>query len=373
MYRILLFITLFSYSGKAQLLFTEQFTDLDKIAEASEIKGDVIIKNNSEKKIFLLRADAESGIKIYASKKTLLPNDTTLLVISFIPKVNGKFKKKISLVSSVSEKPHLLELSGDILKVVVDDKQACFYFGSRRNSNVKIKEGAIVVKESNEPRDNSNKIPDNSTPPTALPDSLKLKKPLINQNENTELSVLEYKPNNILFLVDVSGSMKDSLKLPLMKNAIYTLIDAVRNVDRITLVTYSDSAKVLCEGVAGDNKELLKKMVKALKTKGYTKGNKAILKSQELAQQHYIEGGNNQIILATDGIFIFHSENQKKWRERQKDKKIILSTVAFGDDKTALKNLKDISKIGEGSFIHIKNRGGSKEQLLNEIKMRSKR
>jgi len=375
--RIFLIIFFFSSLCQAQITFTDRETDLGIITQAYEIKGDIIIKNAGDKKVFLMRADADKGVKVFASKKTLQANDTALLVISFIPESSGKFKKKISLVSSDSDKPHQLELSGNLLKLKSDDKLACFYFGSRKNSSVKIKDGPVAANNPKQPKDNSNKIPDNPSEPivTYSPIITFTEDPKVEiEKENPkELSVINYKPNNILFLVDVSSSMRDSLKLPLMKNALFTLIDAVRDVDKITFVTYADTTKIISEAVSGADKTQLKEIVMSIKARGMTKGNKAILKSQAIAQKHFIPEGNNQIILATDGKFFFSSKDQSKWEQNQGDKKIIITTVAFGNDKDALANLKSIAAKGEGSFIHVKKRNGSEEKLLEEIKLRSKR
>lgn len=356
----------------SQLTFTEQNTNLGTITETFEIKGDVLVKNNTSKKIFLMRADSDKGIKVYSSKKTLQPGDTCLVIISFLPESAGKFKKKINLVTSDNPLPYELTVSGNLLKLKTDDKLACFYFGKRKNTEIKTTTEPIVVKNNNEKKDNSNKIPDNSS--QAKIDTI-WEKPavVLREDKLNELSVLGYKPNNILFLIDVSSSMNDSLKLPLMKIALHTLIDAVREIDVITLVTYADSVKIVKDGIKGSKKEELHKVVDALKAKGLTKGNKAILFSQQLAQKHFITEGNNQIIMATDGKFRFYSEDQTTWTQKQLDKKIVLSTVAFGNDRDAMKNLKEISEKGEGSFIHIKKRHGSEDKLLEEIKMRSKR
>ncbi|MES2679167.1 MAG: VWA domain-containing protein [Bacteroidota bacterium] len=362
--------------AEAQIRFSEKEINLATIPEAYEIRGDVILTNASAAKIYLLRADAEKGVKIYTSKKTLLPADTCLLVISFIPSEKGRFNKTIKLVASDQDKPYELNLSGNLLKVKADDKTACYYFGNRRNNSIALKEGPVVINAPAEKRDNSNKMPDPSAEPlqqpaTTNPGRQPDETPKSKVSEN-ELSRAEFKPNNILFLVDVSGSMKDSLKLPLMKSALHTLIDVVRDVDRMTFVTYADSVKVIKEGLSGADKKTLHELVDGLKAHGLTKGNKAILFSQLLAQKYYIRGGNNQILLATDGKFNFSNDNFKTWTERQQDKKIIISTVAFGDDKTAMKNLKEIAERGQGSFIHIKKRNGSHEKLLNEMKERSK-
>ncbi len=373
MLRTIFFIILSSTFCKAQLNFTDQQSDLGIIAEAYEIKGEVIITNKNDKKTFLLRADTDKGVKVYSSKKTLQPNDTALLTISFIPENTGKFKKKIYLVSSDSDKPYQIEINGNLNKLKADDKLACFYFGRRKKSDVKIKDEPIVTNKSQEPKDVSNRIPDYHAAPVVTYSPSIIVKEEIKNNDSGKLSLLIYKPNNILFLVDVSNSMKDSLKLPLMKIALYSLIDAVRDIDRITFVTYSDSTIIIKEAVSGADKEQLKKIVFDLKARGLTKGNKAILKSQAIAQEHFIAEGNNQIIMATDGKFKFYESDYKKWLENQSDKKIVLTTVAFGNDKEAMKNLKEIAGKCEGSFIHIKKKHGSEQALLEEIRMRSKR
>ncbi len=373
-YLCIVFI-LCSFSGNAQLLFNNTITSLGTIAEAAEIKGDVVVTNASSKKIYLLRADADQGVKVYASKKTLQPQDTALLVISFIPESDGRFKKAIRLVSSDKATPYELELSGTLSKLVANNKTACYYFGSRRNNNVKIKEEPIVINEPEKKRDVSNKIPDNPEVPVTVKQPTMAEKPVVTPvvENPDELSVAAYKPNNILFLVDVSGSMKDSLKLPLMKEALHVLINAVREVDYISFVTYADSTKVICEGIKGSDKKTLNAIVNGLKAHGLTKGNKAILFSQQLAQKHFIAGGNNQVILATDGKFRFYPDDRKTWNTRQAGGKIIMSTVAFGSDRDAMKNLKEIAREGEGSFIHIKKRHGSRNKLLDEIKERSRK
>ena len=75
--------------------------------------------------------------------------------------------------------------------------------------------------------------------------------------------------------------------------------------------------------------------------------------------------------LATDGKFRFYSEDQQTYALKRGDKLIKLTTIAFGNDKDAIKNLKEIAEIGNGNFIHIKNRHKAQEQLLDEIKENS--
>jgi Mg-chelatase subunit ChlD len=329
----------------------------------------VVITNTSAKKIFLMRADADRGVKVYTSKKTLLPEDTCLVIISFIPETNGKFKKKIDLVATDKQTPYQILLSGNIARVKTNDRMACVYFGKRKSNPVAVKEEPIIVPPGEIKRDNSNKLPGSSETPKVT----QAPKPSVQKTSSTEFSEDNYRPNNIVFLVDISSSMRDSLKLPVMKMALHRLIDAVRNVDTISFVTYASKVKTILEARSGMDKKALHELVDSLHARGMTAGRTAILYSQLLAQKHYIKDGNNQIIIATDGEFKFEQEDFMLWKKRQSTKKITLSTVAFGQDKNAHRNLKEIAHKGEGSFIAISKREGSEEKLLDEIKMRSKK
>jgi Mg-chelatase subunit ChlD len=371
MHKLFLVFILFSSITKSQITFSEETIDLGTIEEASEIKGDIIISNTTEKKIFLMRADADRGVKIYTSKKTLQPNDTCLLSISFIPEKSGKFKKNIHLVSTDKATPYELQLSGNIKRVKTNDRMACVYFGKRKHSPTPLKEDPIFIPQHDVAIEKPNKLPNNSEKPTT-PVVTELEPQQEKKESKGDFSVSEYKPNNILFLVDISSSMRDSLKLPLMKIALHKLIEEVREIDTITFVTYATKFKVLNEAVSGTKKQILHSMVDSLKARGMTSGKTAILFSQQLSQKHFIPNGNNQIIIASDGEFKFEKEDFQTWKKNQAKKEIILSTVAFGKEKKAIRNLREIAHKGGGSFIHIEQRAGSENSLLNEIKMRSK-
>lgn len=267
--------------------------------------------------------------------------------------------------------PYKMTLSGNIKSIKTDDKTACFYFKKPNNAGVKTTE-PIVVTEPTKPRDTSNKMPDN-TSNTVIDNPVipvKSTTPTKTKHSN-ELDEDLYKPNNIIFLVDVSSSMKDTSKLKVMQYALHHLIEVLRPSDKVTFITYADSVKILREGLSGKDKQELNEVVDRLKAKGLTKGNKAILFSLDVALKNYISNGNNQIILATDGKFRFYPDDQKLYITKQGDKQVKLSTMAFGNDKDAMKNLKDIAEIGKGNFIHIKSRSKAHEQLLEEIKQNS--
>jgi uncharacterized protein YegL len=373
-----IFICSWIFSQNSLIGIDEAIKDIGVQEQIYKIKADYILQNNQAKNLYLLRADAQRGVTIRAAKKTIKPGDTTLIVVEFIPENTGKFTENINLVTSADALPFKISLSGNIKSIKTDDKTACFYFKRPNNAGVKTVQ-AVVVAETNKPRDNSNRMPDHSETNTisepaqpianAIPEVTA--PPIAKPKNDALLDESLYKPNNIIFLVDVSSSMKDSAKLPVMQQALHYLIDALRPTDKITFITYADSVRTLRDGVSGNNKDDLNSVVDKLKAKGLTKGNKAILFSLDIALKNYLANGNNQIILATDGKFRFYSEDQQKYIARQGDRSVKLSTMAFGNDKDAIKNLKEIAETGKGNFIHIKSRARAKEQLLEEIKENS--
>lgn len=384
MYKLILIFIFCSlnqlFSQNSLIGIDEQNKDIGTQEQIYKVKADYIIQNNQAKNLYLLRADAQKGIIIKAAKKTIKPGDTTLIVVEFIPTNTGKFNESINLITSADGVPFKMSLSGNIKSIKTDDKTACFYFKKPIKTGVKNTE-PILVTEPVKPRDTSNKIPDNSenilaqesVVKTAPKDPINkiVPKESTKPKDETLLDENLYKPNNIIFLVDVSSSMKDTNKLKVMQYALHHLIEALRPTDKITFITYADSVKIIRDGLNGDNKKELNEVVDKLKAKGLTKGNKAILFSLDVALKNYISNGNNQIILATDGKFRFYPDDQKSYTLKQGDKIIKLSTMAFGNDKDAIKNLKEIAEIGKGNFIHIKNRAKAKEQLLEEIKQNS--
>jgi hypothetical protein len=370
--RLFLILVSLRASLHAQVTFSQNDIDLGNVGSVYEIKGDVVVTNTGEEKVHLLRAKAENGVTVFTTKRTLQPGDTALLVISFQPKNKGRFSKGITLFTSEEQPEHKLSLSGEVENVKHNDLTACYSFGSRRLIPVRTKEPVIVrgIPSSNDSHGMGN-IPRPRVTNSAPPQKPALPSPPAPKIEDKGV-LGSHVPNNIVLLVDISSSMRDSLKLPLMKLELHQLIDAVRDVDSISLVTYNDSVKVRLKAVSGKEKQQLHTVVDGLKARGMTKGKKAILFSQDLAQQHYIKGGNNIMFLASDGEFRFTPEDQKLWNERQAKGKITISTVAFGDEKEALKTLKQIAAKGGGSFINISKRKDARARLLEEVELRSR-
>ena len=119
------------------------------------------------------------------------------------------------------------------------------------------------------------------------------------QAKNVETKALP--PSNFVFLIDNSGSM--FYDFPMVIEAMNTLADQLRENDRISIVTYGGEVSILMDGGSGADKEAIKKKISSLCSSGYTPGGAGIVKAYKLAHKHFIKGGNNRIVLITDGDF----------------------------------------------------------------------
>jgi len=185
-----------------------------------------------------------------------------------------------------------------------------------------------------------------------------------------------YKPNHIVFLIDASGSMKEDDKLPLLKKAIVQLIEPLRSADFISIISYADKVEVLVSKKSGSEKKALKEVVNSLKAEGVTAGSAGLNKAYELMLQHYIVDGNNQVLLATDGVFRLSASQRKSVETQAKsaERPVILSIVAMGNDDAALNMLTNLSLKGNGNLIHLNGSSEEKTKLiLQEIMNRSLR
>lgn len=191
-----------------------------------------------------------------------------------------------------------------------------------------------------------------------------------------QLSYDLYKSNNVVFLIDISGSMRDSLKLPLLKESMLKLAKALRPTDRLTLLTYADGVTTRFAGVNGGQYPKIEAEINALKASGGTEGGKGLKKAYKMAQSNFIEGGNNQIIMSTDGEFSNlggTADELEKLVAENKTKGIVLSVVGFGKKKYALQTMEKLATTGGGSYTYIATRTDGIDALLNEVMLRSKK
>ena len=198
-------------------------------------------------------------------------------------------------------------------------------------------------------------------------------------NENYLLSVAvkakDYvienkKPNNFVFLLDVSGSMNDSDKLPLMINAFRILVDNLGENDTISIVTYASGDKVLLDGAKGYEKTKIDAIITDLYASGSTAGSRGIQTAYELAEKHFIEGGNNRVFLATDGDFnvgISNTNGLKDFISQKRQSGVYLSVFGFGRGNIKADKMDTLAQSGNGNYYYIDSILEAQKVFVNEL------
>jgi Ca-activated chloride channel homolog len=180
----------------------------------------------------------------------------------------------------------------------------------------------------------------------------------------------ELPASNIVFLIDVSGSMSDANKLPLLKSAFRLLVNELRPVDRVAIVVYAGAAGLVLESTPGNRKEQIIAALDNLEAGGSTAGGAGLKLAYQVAGDHFMEGGNNRIIIATDGDFnVGASSNAEMERmvERERERGIYITALGFGmgnykDDKMEL-----IANKGNGNYAYIDNIQEARKVLVKEF------
>lgn len=179
-----------------------------------------------------------------------------------------------------------------------------------------------------------------------------------------------YTGNNIVFLIDVSGSMASTNKLNLIKAVFPKFLDALAPTDKISIVTYSNKIKILANGVYADEKEALKKVVNGLSATGGTAGADGLEKAYNVAKSNYIAGGNNRVIIASDGDFNigrYSQDDLKELVENQLNSGIYLTTLGFGMGNYKDTTMETLAKYGNGGYAYIDNLEEAEKVLVNDL------
>jgi Mg-chelatase subunit ChlD len=194
---------------------------------------------------------------------------------------------------------------------------------------------------------------------------------------SVELSRTEYSANNIMFLIDISLSMSKNNKMDLLKESMKNLIPLLRDIDRVAVIAYNQRTYTILESVNGNLKETIVHAIDSLTPGGLTYGVNGIQNAYEILEYYYIPNGNNQIILATDGLFssVNQTMTERELHKLVKDKAskqgINLSVVGFGNDPEGDLLMTALAANGNGKFIKIRNTSDAQTVLIDEIKLNS--
>jgi len=176
--------------------------------------------------------------------------------------------------------------------------------------------------------------------------------------------------SNLVFLLDVSGSMDDPLKLPLVKSAFQLLVENLKESDRISIVTYAGAERIVLNGATGDGKAQIQAAINDLEAGGSTAGAQGLITAYQLATENFLTGGNNRVILATDGDFnvgLSSDGDLVRLIEREREKGIFLSVLGFGTGNVKDNKMEKLADNGNGNYAYIDSIREAQKVLVGEM------
>ncbi len=185
-----------------------------------------------------------------------------------------------------------------------------------------------------------------------------------------ELNTVDDTPSNIVFLIDVSGSMNSYDKLPLLQMGFDMLVDSLDEKDRVSIVTYASSSDIVIAGVPGNKHTEIKRAINDLEASGSTNGGDGIKSAYKLAEKYFIKGGNNRVIMATDGDLNVGLTSEEELEELITDKKeggVFLSVLGFGTGNYNETTLETLADKGNGNYSYIDCLSEAKKTLIDEF------
>lgn len=177
-------------------------------------------------------------------------------------------------------------------------------------------------------------------------------------------------PSNIVFLLDVSGSMYSEDKLPLMAEAFCMLAENLNENDRVSIVTYAGADAVLLTGTPGNEYDEISAVLNSLEASGSTNGAAGINTAYELAEKYFIEGGNNRVILATDGdlnVGVSTVDGLEKLISEKRKTGVYLSVLGFGTGNIKDNKMETIADKGNGNYAYIDSISEARKTLVEEM------
>jgi Ca-activated chloride channel family protein len=177
-------------------------------------------------------------------------------------------------------------------------------------------------------------------------------------------------PSNLVFLLDVSGSMDDPGKLPLLKSAFGMLVNELRAQDHVAIVVYAGAAGLVLESTPGSRKEVIMRAIDNLRAGGSTAGGAGLKLAYDEADRNFVKGGNNRIILATDGDFnVGESSNggMERLVEEKREQGVFITVLGFGMGNIKDDKMEIIADKGNGNYAYIDNLQEARRVLVREF------
>jgi len=177
-------------------------------------------------------------------------------------------------------------------------------------------------------------------------------------------------PSNLVFLIDVSGSMMEPEKLPLVQRSLKMLVDQLREQDRVSLVVYAGNAGLVMPPTSGSEKNKIKDAIDRLEAGGSTAGGAGIQLAYKVAQQHFVQNGNNRVILCTDGDFNVGPSSDSDLEgliEKERKSGVFLTVLGFGMGNYKDSKMEKLADKGNGNHSYIDNESEARKVLVSEF------
>ena len=185
-----------------------------------------------------------------------------------------------------------------------------------------------------------------------------------------EIDQPEQPPSNLVFLIDVSGSMQDEDKLPLLKKSLLMLTESLRKDDNVSIVTYAGSAGLALPSTSGADRSDIEEAIDNLEAGGSTAGGEGIQLAYKIARKHFKKNGNNRVIIATDGDFnvgLSSEDELVRLIEKERESGVFLSVLGFGIGNYQDSNMQQLADKGNGNHYYIDGLQEAKKVLVNEL------
>ena len=177
-------------------------------------------------------------------------------------------------------------------------------------------------------------------------------------------------PNNLVFLIDTSGSMQSADKLPLVQAGLRLLVEQLRPEDRVAIVTYAGSAGLVLPSTPGSKKAAIMAAIDELQAGGSTAGAEGIVLAYNVARENFLERGNNRVILATDGDFnvgVTSDGELEQLIERKRRDRVFLTVLGFGTGNIKDSKMELLADKGNGNYAYIDSLSEARKTLVHEM------
>jgi Ca-activated chloride channel family protein len=188
--------------------------------------------------------------------------------------------------------------------------------------------------------------------------------------QGKKISTQNLPASNLVFLIDVSGSMYEPDKLPLVRSSLKLLVDQLRPQDKVALVVYAGNAGLVLPSTSGEEKMKIKDAIDALEAGGSTAGGAGIKLAYKTAGNNFIKGGNNRVILCTDGDFNVGQSSEDELQtliEKERNTGVFLSVLGFGTGNYQDAKMQTLADKGNGNHNYIDNISEAKKVFVNEF------